>query len=98
MEGCFGDSITFLQRFLQFVNESTPTSPPRKLYAVATIDYTMDLYGEFLEQTTVFTTAPTIFEGPPEEWWRSYVHYAIERFLNRFVAGDVVHISYHWNT
>lgn len=96
MEGCFGDAIVFYQGFQSFLKESPPISPPRKLYAVCTIDYTMDLYGEPLEQTTVFRTPPTIFEGPSDEWWRSYVHYPIERFLSRFIAGDVVNISYHW--
>lgn len=96
MDACFGDAIVFFQRFQSFIKESPPTSSTRKLYAVCSIDYTMDLYGEALDQTTVFKTRPTIFEGPPDAWWRSYVHHPIERFLCRFVTGDVVNISYHW--
>lgn len=101
MVRCFQDAVTFFFSFISFLKNSPKPSFNSKLYAVCTIDYVGELPGgEKITHTTTLTTEPntvdTIDDVKIKTWWTSYVYNQVERFLMRFQAADVVHISYHW--
>lgn len=93
--GTFQDANVFYEEFLTFI-EQVPASPI-SVYAVATIDYEIEIGGgESLQESAVFNMKASPLEGSPEVWWRNNVLYPVKRLLDRYLVGDVVNIGYVW--
>jgi hypothetical protein len=98
VESLFGDAAYFFNKFKSFMEQSPRPSPPFRLYAYVTVEYTLELGGgggNVMETTVLRTTAAAV-QGDLKKWWCSNVLHSMQRFLSRFASADVTHISYVW--
>lgn len=99
-EAHFCEFEYFLEKAATIATASGATIAGRRLYAIATIEYSFDLEevgGMVLQEATTLRTVPAAFEESNVcEWWSSNVWIPIVRFMSRFDQPDLLHIIYKW--
>lgn len=101
------DQWYFYNIFKNFVGpdpceDAPPTPPPtppegRRFYAVATIQYSMELFGELLDQTSTYTTLPYPYTYPVSDCYRIGVMEPLQRYMGRFRNPHLSNITFFWN-
>lgn len=89
-----GDYFEF---FRDFVKNTPPPTDGSRIYAVATIEYSLGLYGEQLMETTTYTTeAATVDYDDLEAVFVYKIRNPILRHMHRYINSEVCNITFFW--